>query len=168
MGMGAARRICCDAVNFDVVRRRRKPGERNHAAGANPYAFADQTDDRKLVSQLLIALKQLFGVLPHHQHLLNKHGRSTALSGGHHRDGGGRFLGWSSLSLAAIRGDEFKGGVPYGHAQEFAFFVRYLQEPARPAPRVAGDLGIAQVAYHRQRLFASGGAVRQFDPFVVR
>jgi len=52
MGMGAARRICCDAVNFDVVRQRRNPGEQNHAAGANPYAFADQTDDRKLVSQL--------------------------------------------------------------------------------------------------------------------
>src|SRR5262245_5107104 len=116
MGMGAARRICCDAMNFDVVRRRRKPGERNHVAGANPYAFADQTDDRKLVSQLLIALKQLFGVLPHHQHVLNKHGRSTALSGGHHRDGGGRFLGWSSLSLAAIRGVELEGGGAHADA----------------------------------------------------
>ena len=50
MGMGAVRRICCDAVNFDVVRRRRKPGERNHAAGANPDACAREAEGSQLLS----------------------------------------------------------------------------------------------------------------------
>jgi hypothetical protein len=35
--------------------------------------------------------------------------------------------------------------MAYGHAQELAVFVRHLQEAARPAPRIAGDLGIGQV-----------------------
>jgi len=54
-----------------------------------------------------------------------------------------------------------------GHAQEFAPFVRHLQEPACPAPRIAGDLGIGRVADDRQCLFAGGGAVGQLDAFVV-
>src|SRR5262245_6837357 len=59
-----AGRLVCDAVN--VVRRRaRELGEGDQAAGANPYTFADETDGRKLVSQLLIALEQSFGLFLH-------------------------------------------------------------------------------------------------------
>src|SRR5215813_2705918 len=58
--------------------------------------------------------------------------------------------------------------MPDGHAQEFARFVRHLQEPARPAPRIAGDLGIGEVADDRQCLCAGGRPVRQFNALVVR
>src|SRR5262245_20110128 len=58
--------------------------------------------------------------------------------------------------------------MSYGHAQEFAPFVRHLQEPARPAPPIAADLGIGQVAHDCQRLLAGGRPVRQFNPFFVR
>src|SRR5262245_3093078 len=55
---GMAGGLVCDAVSFDVARRRaRAPGEGDQAAGANPYAFAGETYDGKLMSQLLIALE---------------------------------------------------------------------------------------------------------------
>src|SRR5262249_9670960 len=55
---GMAGGLVCDAVSFDVARRRaRAPGEGDQAAGANHYAFAGETYDGKLMSQLLIALE---------------------------------------------------------------------------------------------------------------
>src|SRR5262249_11833911 len=62
----------------------------------------------------------------------------------------------------------FRAGVAYGRAEEPALFVRHLQEPARPAPWIAANRGIGKVAHGRQRLFASGRSVWQFDPFVIR
>src|SRR5262245_56306649 len=50
VGMSAADRLGCDAVNFDFVRRRNMPGKRNHAAGAYPYARAGETKRRKLLA----------------------------------------------------------------------------------------------------------------------
>src|SRR5262249_18570402 len=102
MGVGAAG-LVCGAIDFSLSGGRSKPGERNHAAGANPDARAGDTKRRKLLPQLLIALKQFLGVLPHHRHLLNKRRRSAASSGGNCRGRPGRFLlGWFSLSLAAV------------------------------------------------------------------
>ena len=49
-------------------------------------------------------------------------------------------LGFTGVDNLAIRGDDFKCRVPNGHAQEFALFVHYLQEPARPAPGRDGGL----------------------------
>src|SRR5262249_44361819 len=53
MGVGAAG-LVCGAVDFSLTCRRSKPGERNHAAGANPDARAGDTKRRKLLPQLLI------------------------------------------------------------------------------------------------------------------
>src|SRR5262249_21946953 len=57
VGISGARRLGCGAVKFHVVRGRHKPGERNHAAGADPHARAGETKRRKLLPQLLIALE---------------------------------------------------------------------------------------------------------------
>jgi hypothetical protein len=58
--------------------------------------------------------------------------------------------------------------VANGRAEELTLIVGHLQEPARPAPRIAADLAIGQVAYNCQRLLAGGRPVRQFNPFLVR
>src|SRR5262249_44063662 len=58
-----AGRLVCDPVAF-VLWRSGQPGERNHAAGANPYACAGETYGRKLGPQVLIALELLFGLFP--------------------------------------------------------------------------------------------------------
>src|SRR5262245_45585578 len=58
--------------------------------------------------------------------------------------------------------------VANGRAEELTLIVGHLQEPARPAPRIAADLGIGQVAHDCQRLLAGGRPVRQFNPFFVR
>src|SRR5215471_16791033 len=76
-----------------------------------------------------------------------------------------RFLG---LKLRGIRPDNLKRGVANGRAEELTLIVGHLQEPARPAPRIAADLAIGQVAYDCQRLLAGGRPVRQFNPFLVR
>src|SRR5262249_48838567 len=55
-----------------------------------------------------------------------------------------------------------------GRAEELTLIVGHLQEPARPAPRIAADLGIGQVAHDCQHLLAGGRPVRQFNPFFVR
>jgi len=65
MGVSAAGQLVCGAVLNVVGRRGGKPGERDQAAGADPDVCARETYGRKLLSQLLIALGQLFGVLPH-------------------------------------------------------------------------------------------------------
>jgi hypothetical protein len=69
---GAAGWLVCGAVNIDVVRPQGgRPGMRHEVAGSNSYVFACG-QSRKLVPQLLIALDQLFGALPHLRHLLDK------------------------------------------------------------------------------------------------
>src|SRR5262245_4289225 len=151
----------------------RKPGERNHAAGANPYACAGQTYRRKLVLQLSIVFEQLCGAFPDHRYLLNKHrrsaGRSNALPDGGRRGRPDRpQFDLSGARRRGVRRHDLEGRMAYGHAQDFAPFVHHLQEPARPAPRIAGNLGIGEVADDRQRLLARGRPVRQFDAFVVR
>src|SRR6516164_1752130 len=78
---------------------------------------------------------------------------------------------WCGLSRPWIRGiqlDNLKRGVANGRAEELTLIVGHLQEPARPAPRIAADLGIGQVAHDCQRLIAGGRPVRQFNPFFVR
>src|SRR5262249_21966219 len=76
-----------------------------------------------------------------------------------------RFLG---LKLRGIQPDNLKRGVANGSAEELTPIVGHLQEPARPAPRIAADLGIGQVAHDCQRLLTGGRLVRQFNPFFVR
>ena len=68
-----AGRLVCDAVTIGGVRRLGgKPGMCHQVAGSNPYVFAYGQYGRKLVPQLLIALDQLFGALPHLRHLQDK------------------------------------------------------------------------------------------------
>src|SRR5262245_7854517 len=58
--------------------------------------------------------------------------------------------------------------MPNGGAEEAARLVRHLEEPTRPAPRIAPVFGVGEIPHHRQRLIARGGSVRQFHAFLVR
>ena len=59
-------------------------------------------------------------------------------------------------TLEQILRDEFQCGVAEGRAEEPPLFIRYLEKPARPTPRIASNLGVAQVAHGRQCLIAGG------------
>jgi hypothetical protein len=53
-------------------------------------------------------------------------------------------------------------------AEEGALVVGDVEEPACPAPRIAADLWIGQVAHDGSRLVARSRSAQQLDPFLVR
>src|SRR6516225_2035267 len=67
-----------------------------------------------------------------------------------------------------VRRHYLKRGLTYRRAEETAHFVRHFDEPARPTPATARDLGIDQLADSRQRLVAGGRSAQQLDAFFVR
>jgi hypothetical protein len=112
--------------------------------------------------------EQLCGVLLTRQKLPNESRRSAAIWQRRRCPGwlallGLRFLG---LKLRGIRPDNLKRGVANGRAEELTLIVGHLQEPARPAPRIAADLGIGQVAHDCQRLLAGGPTGSAIQPLL--
>jgi hypothetical protein len=53
-------------------------------------------------------------------------------------------------------------------AEEGALVVGDVEEPACPAPRIAADLRIGQVAHDGSRLVARSRSAQQLDAFLVR
>jgi hypothetical protein len=58
--------------------------------------------------------------------------------------------------------------MTYGRAKELTLLIRQLQEPARPAPRIAACRRVGQLADRGQCLCTGGRSAGQFNPFLVQ